>query len=143
MTHYPIVAASLSYIGNNALLLASRSVGGAAATPPTADTAPSSAPADAAASAIVRLLVYDLSINKTVWERDHAVGRNVQPWALDVPSRLRAQHIQHNAAAAKRAWTVARRQAMTPAQKAEEKKLSPRERQRLVGMQEPERSIAW
>ncbi|TKY87922.1 hypothetical protein EX895_003018 [Sporisorium graminicola] len=91
--------------------------------------------ATAKTNALVRLLLRNLQLGRTMWER--LIPLKVpSAWLSSVPNR----HIE----------TMRRRRDLlmrianeTPEERAKRKKLTPQERKSLLGLKEPERGIAW
>ena len=144
-------------IGNNALRLATRSITATATSlelakqggilPSVSGDRTLAYTTDPTATsgtlATVRLLVRALTINKSVWERDHPLAPNSQPWAHEVPSALRSKALEKLALADRKSRRHHERLLLSPLQRASEKKLTQRERRRLIGMKEPDRSAEW
>ena len=91
--------------------------------------------ATAKTNALIRLLLRNLQLGRTMWER--LIPLKVpQAWLSSVPSR----HVENMR---KRRELQIRIANETPEQRAKRKKLTPAERRTLLGLNEPERGIAW
>ncbi|EPQ27161.1 uncharacterized protein PFL1_05442 [Pseudozyma flocculosa PF-1] len=139
-------------IGNNGLRLAARmpptpspasvtkaaTSAAVASLPPAAKAlaaASASARSFARTFATVRLLVRNLTVGKTIWERDHRLSLN-REWSFAVPGRSRE-------AARKDREARLRRQNETAEDRAKQKRLTRKEKQALVALNEPERGVEW
>ncbi|CBQ70037.1 conserved hypothetical protein [Sporisorium reilianum SRZ2] len=87
--------------------------------------------ATAKTNALVRLLLRNLQLGRTMWER--LIPLKVpSAWLSSVPNR----HVEVMRKRIKMANE-------SPEERAQRKKLTPRERKSLLGLKEPERGIAW
>ena len=136
-------------IGNNAIKIAaalsseagrSRSPSSKEAAQPNGSKKSQSAQtlgvrATAKTAALVRLLSRNLQLGRTMWERMMPL-RVPQEWLSSVPNR------QFEAIRRRREMQI-RIANETPEERSKRKKLTPQERQSLLGLKEPERGIAW
>uniref|UniRef100_V5EXE6 RFX-type winged-helix domain-containing protein n=1 Tax=Kalmanozyma brasiliensis (strain GHG001) TaxID=1365824 RepID=V5EXE6_KALBG len=94
-----------------------------------------SARANANTTALIRLLSRNLQLGRIMWER--LIPLKVpSAWFASIPNR-------HAEAVDRRRELQMRIANETPQERAKRKKLTPKERKRLLGLQEPERGIAW
>ena len=125
-------------IGSNAFRLCSRPITSTFSSAGSTDSN-----ATSGALAVVKMLVRVLSVNKSVWERDHALVPSVQRWVHTVPSKLRADAFDKLRNADTKHRRQMARMNMSIEQRVADMRLTVRERRRLLGLQEPERAAEW
>lgn len=95
------------------------------------------ADAGALPAAVVAYLVRNLSLGKTVWERDSLLTANASAaWAAHVPNAARTRRERERA-------RRMRKEHATPQERAQWKQLTPDELERLRRLDEPARGIEW